>query len=286
VHARPLGTDYYRLTLDSPLPLRVGDRAILRDPGSRALWGVTVLDPQPPGLGRRGAAAARGDALAAHDGTAAAELATRGLVRRGLLRRIGAPSAPLPDGTVEAGEWLLGPAHADELRSRLVAAVVAAGVHGLTPAALAHDLALPDPAVVDALVTPPLRSEGGRIRSTDASLPPALAAALDALRQRLADEPFAAPTAEELTALGLDAAAVAVLHREGHVLRLAPGVVLLPDAPARAVPLLAALPQPFATSAARQALGTSRRVALPLLSHLDGTGRTRRLPDDTRVLRT
>ena len=32
--------------------------------------------------------------------------------------------------------------------------------------------------------------------------------------------------------------------------------------------VLAALPQPFTTSEARQALGTTRRVAIPLLEHL------------------
>ncbi|HLS73107.1 MAG TPA: GTP-binding protein, partial [Actinomycetaceae bacterium] len=53
-HLRPLGTDLARLTLPSPLPLRIGDRALLRDPGTRRLWGVTVLDPAPPPLRRRG----------------------------------------------------------------------------------------------------------------------------------------------------------------------------------------------------------------------------------------
>ena len=43
--------------LDRPLPLRIGDRALLRDPGSRASRGVTVLDVAPPPLRRRGAAA-------------------------------------------------------------------------------------------------------------------------------------------------------------------------------------------------------------------------------------
>jgi selenocysteine-specific elongation factor len=62
-------------------------------------------------------------------------------------------------------------------------------------------------------------------------------------------------------------------------------VVLLPGADDRAVSVLAGLPSPFSTSAARQALGTSRRVALPLLAHLDRTGRTVRLADDTRRLR-
>jgi len=46
--------------------------------------------------------------------------------------------------------------------------------------------------------------------------------------------------------------------------------------------VLAGLPQPFTTSQARQALDTSRRVVLALLAHLDRTGRTVRLPDDTR----
>lgn len=284
VHARPLGEDFYRLTLDTALPLRVGDRAILRDPGSRTLWGVTVLDPQPPMLGRRGAAATRTRALAAHDGTAAAELVTRGVARRSQLRRIGIALDPLPEATVETGDWLVDPGRAGELRARLIALVDAAGVTGVTPAAAAHELGLPDPAIVDALVTEPLRSEAGRIRSVDASLPPALSRAVETLRSRLSDDPFAAPTAEELQSFGLDAGAIGVLHRDGHLLRLAPNVVLLPDAPARAVALLARLPQPFTASAARQALGTSRRVVLPLLVHLDATGRTLRLPDDTRRL--
>ena len=66
--------------------------------------------------------------------------------------------------------------------------------------------------------------------------------------------------------------------------RLADNVVLLPDALDEAVRVLAALPQPFTLSAARQALGTTRRVAVPLLELLDRRGLTRRLPDDVRVV--
>jgi selenocysteine-specific elongation factor len=94
-----------------------------------------------------------------------------------------------------------------------------------------------------------------------------------------------APDVPTLQELGLDDATAARLHRAGLVLRVAPGVVLLPGADDQAVDVLAGLPSPFSTSAARQALGTSRRVALPLLSHLDRTGRTVRLADDTRRLR-
>jgi selenocysteine-specific elongation factor len=49
--------------------------------------------------------------------------------------------------------------------------------------------------------------------------------------------------------------------------------------------VLSGLAEPFSVSEARQALDTSRRVALPLLAHLDRSGRTVRLPDDRRRLR-
>jgi selenocysteine-specific elongation factor len=288
VHVRPLGARLCRLTLDRALPLRIGDRAILRDPGSRTLWGVLVLDPAPPALRRRGAAAARARALEAHDGSPLAELRLRGVVRRSLLERAGAPLDPLPAGTVTAGDWLVGPELAEELRARLTRLVGTTGAldDGVTPAGAANALDLPDPALVSALVAPPLRSDRGRIvKHGRPALPPELAAAVDAVRQQLAEAPFAAPDAGRLAELGLDARAVAVLHRRGHLLRLGDGVVLLPGATERAVAVLRALPQPFTTSEARQALGTSRRVALPLLAHLDRIGRTVRLPDDRRRLR-
>jgi selenocysteine-specific elongation factor len=287
VHARPLGNGFARLVLRRPLPLRVGDRAILRDPGSRALWGVRILDPAPPPLRRRGAAAQRAQALAGHDGTLAAELRIRGVVRRSVLRRAGAPVDGLPDGAVSVGDWLAGPEVAGTWRERLADLVAAAGAGDpLTTAAAAHRLGLPDPDLVEALVAPPLRLDRGRIvdaGSTD--LEPRLQAALDRLVDELAEAPFSAPSAERLLTLGLDARTTAILHRSGHLLRLADKVVLLPGADDLAVEVLGALAQPFTASEARTALGTSRRVALPLLAHLDDSGRTVRLADDSRRLR-
>jgi selenocysteine-specific elongation factor len=61
--------------------------------------------------------------------------------------------------------------------------------------------------------------------------------------------------------------------------------VLAPGADAQAAAILATLPQPFTTAQARQALDTTRRVAIPLLEHLDRSSVTRRLPDDRRELR-
>ena len=62
-------------------------------------------------------------------------------------------------------------------------------------------------------------------------------------------------------------------------------IVLAPGAEAEAARALAALPQPFTAADARQALGTTRRVAIPLLEYLDRAGITQRLPDDRRRVR-
>jgi selenocysteine-specific elongation factor len=113
-------------------------------------------------------------------------------------------------------------------------------------------------------------------------LPPDVRDAVDALRQELLAFPFAAPTADRLRELGLDDRALGAADRSGLVRRIAPGIVLLPDALDAAVVRLRELEQPFTTGAARERLATSRRVALPLLDQLDRAGRTRRLPDDRR----
>jgi selenocysteine-specific elongation factor len=287
VRVRPLGDGFARLALTEPLPLRVGDRALLRDPGSRALWGVEVVDPLPPPLRRRGAASARAVALSQDDGSVEAEIERRGVVRRSELRRLGVVLKELPAGTVEAGDWLLSPARASALRARLVTIVDAADPAAPAPtvAALTRRLGLPEPVLVHLLVAPPLRLERGTVlgRAHD-RLPAALEHALAAVRASLAAAPFAAPDRSALRELGLDTRALAVLERHGHVLRLEDDVVLLPDAVEAAAALLHELPQPFSTSDARRALATSRRVAIPLLQHLDRLGRTKRLPDDRRVL--
>jgi selenocysteine-specific elongation factor len=85
--------------------------------------------------------------------------------------------------------------------------------------------------------------------------------------------------------LGLGPRAAAAAERAGLLRRLPGNVLLAPDAPERAARILAGLPQPFTTSDARQALGTTRRVAIPLLEWLDRAGVTRRLADDRRTMR-
>lgn len=290
VRSRPLAGDdgaLVRLSLPRAVPFRVGDRALLRDPGSRRVWGVRVLDPEPPPLDRRGAAAARarvlGEVSPAPDLTG--ELERRGLVAVGLLDRLGVPTAPLPAGAVEADGTLVSASRAAALAREVVELV------GRHDTAHPLDRGVPVPAVAERLGVPaavvaavaPLVA-GGRVVTGAAApgLPAELERALADLAADLAEDPFAAPPADRLAALGLDARRTAAAAKAGRLLRLAPNVVLLPGADAAAVERLRELPQPFTTSEARQRLGTSRRVVLPLLEHLDRTGRTRRLPDDRR----
>jgi selenocysteine-specific elongation factor len=289
VRIRPLGKDTARLRLDRALPLRLGDRALLRDPGlHRLAGGVTVLDVAPPPLRRRGAAAARAATLATMDGRPEErdELRRRLLVRRGELRRMGVPASTAP----VAGDWLADPEHWAALGARLAAEVARyALTHPLEPGVPVEELRrildLPDRALVEALVRAPLASRGGRVLTGEAArLPDAVARAVERVRADLAERPFAAPEAARLAELGLGPRQIAAAVRAGALLRLVDTVVLAPDAVDVATAVLAKLPQPFTLSDARQALGTSRRVAVPLLELLDRQHRTRRLPDDRRVV--
>ena len=295
VTVRPLGEDTARLTLGRPLPLRVGDRAVLREPGgTRVPCAVTVLDVRPPRLTRRGAGRARAEELATTtgrpDGTA--ELRRRRLVRRGELLAMGVP----PPAEPVAGDWLADAGHWARLRARLAEEVERhAGQHpmepGLPAEAARHLLGLPDRLLVDALARTPgrpgLRYRHGRLYGADAgpTLPPALREAVDAVRRDLTRAPFRAPEADRLSELGLTRKALAAAVTAGALLRVGDAVVLLPGADTEAAAVLARLPQPFTLSEARRALDTTRRVAVPLLEHLDARGLTERVDDQRRRCR-
>jgi selenocysteine-specific elongation factor len=287
---RPLGVDTARLRLSTALPLRIGDRALLRDPGRHHVaGGVTVLDVAPPPLRRRGTAAARAAELSTMDGLPdeRAELRRRGLVRRAELERMGVPVTLAP----VAGEWLADPARWSALRAALVGQVTAyVRDHPLEPGApveaLRHALDLPDRVLVDALVAPPLLARAGRVglAGQSSGLPEPVARAVERVRAELAGQPFRAPEAARLVELGLGPRELAAAVRAGALVRVADGVVLLPGAVEAAAKVLSGLPQPFTLSDARKALDTTRRVAVPLLELLDRRGATRRLPDDRRVV--
>ncbi len=284
VRLRPLGDDVVRLQLSRPLPLRAGDRALLRDPGLQSVAaGVLVLDADPPELRRRGAAASRARDLAGGVPDLAQEVARRGAVLRSDLEALGLTG----DAGLAVGDWLVDPPLWGRWTTALTEAVDA---HDRTQPGLPHEAArqtvgLPSAALLAPLVQAAgLESAAGRVRrpGTVVEVAPGVAA----LEQRLAADPFDAPEQDDLDALRLGVRELAAAETAGRLLRVVgvggQVIVLLPDAPARAMRVLAGLPQPFTLSAARQALGTTRRVAVPLLELTDARGWTRRLDGSLR----
>ncbi|MFI9595509.1 selenocysteine-specific translation elongation factor [Nonomuraea sp. NPDC052265] len=283
VRLRPLGAGTARLTLARPLPLRAGDHGLLRDPGRRMIAaGVRVLDVRPIPLRRRGAAAVRGAALAGVTVPTAADLLRwHGLLSRAELTAMGAA----PGGPPVAGDWFADPGHWSELR-RSLTEQVSQRDQGITVEAAARLLGLPDRRLARALVAEPLTIRAGVIVNGDqarAPMPPPVEQAVARLRTDLAGRPFDAPTVERLAELKLTGAALTAAVRAAALLPIGRNVVLLPDAPGLAVAVLSTLPAPFTVSQARTALGTSRRVAVPLLEYLDAQGHTRRVDNESRI---
>ena len=291
VRVRPLGTGSARLTLSRPLPLQTDDRAILSDRNRHHLpRGVVVLDADPIPLRRRGAAAARAAELAGLTGTptVADHVRWRGAVRTADLAAWGVTGEPSA-GTARVREWLIDHDHWQRCGAALTTAVrarVAAHPHDpyLAVEAAVTAAGVPDATLIGPLARAQRLTVTGRgigMPGRGASLGPAEAAVRE-LEMALQATPFLAPDRAELDRLRLGNRELATAAALGRVLRLQSDVVVLPDAPARAMRVLSALEQPFTTSQARQALSTTRRVVIPLLEHLDGRGWTERLDTDHR----
>lgn len=295
VHLRPLGPGIARITLRDPLPVQAGDRAILRDPGRQSIVaGALVLDADPPPLTRRGAAARRAATLAAATGRPdpRAEIERRGAVPRRHLDALGIQLGDLGAAREIAG-WLV----AASTWTRWVAAAPAALDEWLESSPLAQGIPIDALRrrldVPDRDLLPPVLAEAGlRVldgRVTRLGGAVALGNADRAVREveeRLRSTPFDAPERDELQALCLGRRELAAAERAGRLLRIDDDIVLLPSAPDDAMAALRDLPQPFTASEARQALGTTRRVAIPLLEYLDGHGHTERVDQQRRRVRS
>ena len=322
-HVRPLSGDYARLSLAHPLPLQLLDCFVVRSPGGRHVSaGVQVIDVYPPELARRGAARRRAEELALlADGnsagrdrndsspsdatTTAAASASPFTDPATYVQRVGyVPVAQLqragfnvgdlktpPQGIIAFRQWWIAARQITRWKNQLLVALekhaqdnpLAAGM----PRKAAMDAldlredALLGIAVAAAKVEPAdglLRLPGHKVDLGEAE------ASVVKLETWLADDPFAAPEADELQELRLGAKQLAAAENAGRLLRLSHGIVLLPSAVQEAKKRIAQLEQPFTLSAARKALSTTRRVAIPLLEYLDEQGITRRVDSGLREL--
>lgn len=324
-HVRPLSADYARLSLAHPLPLQLLDRFVVRSPGGRHVSaGVQVIDVYPPELNRRGAARRRAEELALladanpSDATTTAAASPShatstpaaspspftdptayvqrvGYVPVAKLQRAGFavddPAVP-PQGIIAFRQWWIAARQITRWKNQLL---VALGKHaqdnplaaGMPRKAAMDALDVEEDALLGiAVVAAKVEQADGVLRLPGHKVDLGAAeASVAKLESWLADDPFAAPEADELQELRLGAKQLAAAENAGRLLRLGQGIIVLPSAPQQAKQRIAQLEQPFTLSAARKALGTTRRVAIPLLEHLDEQGITRRLDGGLRELR-
>jgi selenocysteine-specific elongation factor len=313
------GEGYVRVESEHPVALAAGDRFVLREAGRRAtVAGGVVLDPAPPARPRgpveRAARAeqlrARGEALHRSDRGALVLLhvAERGATTAEVAEAaVGAAPGTVAQACREAALVDLGGAvaHPEALRrwGDATAEVLArhhrehpvdrmapkdVPLRAVTAQGCPEALA---PAVLDALVrSGALAAEGPGLRlpSHRVELTPEQAAARDRLLAALGEAPFSPPSlSAAAAAAGADASLVRELQAAGRIVRLEPDLGLLASAVEDAVLMLRRAYEaegPLTAARAKDVLGTSRKYALPLLEHLDRTGRTRR-EGDVRVVR-
>jgi selenocysteine-specific elongation factor len=244
-----------RLGLPVALPLLPGDRFVLRDSGSgTTVGGGEVLDGDPVLRPSRAAPTRSVDRV----------VAERGWVDVEDLERLTGERRP-----PSLGRWAVDPDALATARKSLRERVLASGAAGIDVALLdEQDRALL--ARDDQLTT-----TSGRARPAGVADPyeghPFLAA--------LAQAPFTPPPAD---AEGVERAEVRELARRGLVVErdgIAFHPTALDEAAVVAARLIAADPDGFTVAEFRDAVGTSRRFALPLLAMLDERGVTRRRGD-------
>jgi selenocysteine-specific elongation factor len=252
----PGATGAVRLFLPDPLPLLPGDRYVLRDMGrGETIGGGEILDvdPQLPA------------ARAQPDRSVDRVVQERGRVTVDELERLTGERR-----TASLASWVTDPKAVTATAARLVATVGEAGPLGVDVAELDEW----ERAVLETVAE--LTVDQGRIRpagATDHLVDHPFIALLEAA-------PFDPPAADDV-----DRAVLTELVRRGLVL-VADGNWYAPsavDAAAVVVAdLLARQPDGVTVAEVRDALETSRKHALPLLSLLDQQGVTRRR-DDVRI---
>jgi selenocysteine-specific elongation factor len=244
-----------RLHLPIALPLVPGDRYVLRESGrSETVGGGEILDIAPALRASR----------AQPDRSVDRVIAERGWVDAGELERLTGERRP-----ATVGRWVVDPDALADTVDRLRAMVNAAGPLGLDVAALDER----DRAVLSTLDA--VHVTGGRAATAGVGDPLAghpFVAALEAA-------PFMPPGATEL---GVDRAELRELVRRDLVVEQ-DGVWFAPaaidQAAATVGALLRARPEGVTVAEVREALGTTRKWAVPLLTVLDARGVTRRRGD-------
>ena len=304
------GTALAQLRLATAVYAGVGDRLVIRDASQqRTLAGGRVLDVggQRRGYDRPARRASLGRRVTADlTGFVLAELVDRAAVARPAVlvrsRWSASAIATAVDALVRDGRAVAAGAFvvdADRWATWMATLAEAVDAHhrdrpehvGVTLADLraAAGGLVPEAALVDAVVAGLLDGRGfvRRLASVARAghrpaLPPHLAAAGARVRTALAAKPLEPPNRRELTPTATDRAAVQFLIDTGEAVAVGEELVLLAsavDAAAAAVRARVAAGGPASASDLKSAVGTTRRVMVPLLEWFDRHGVTRRVGD-------
>jgi selenocysteine-specific elongation factor len=320
-HEVPPGQDaLVRLHLERPLVLDPFEPVVLRDSGrDETVGGGRVLDPFP--LGPVHGTAGRVRRIEELEAREAAAASPAGLLERVLAERGVVPLAELPvlaagpaalaaplaaatgSGRAVRSRTLAWTAAAfQEAQAAVLEAVarhhraepLAAGLpaQAARTAALTHGARPPAAAgaeVLEALLADgSLAADGPAVRlpGHGVRLDPAQQAVHDRVAGVLEAGGVEVLTEAALAELGADRRMTAVLVRLDLLVAIAPGLYLGRSTLERAVQELRrafANGRPFAATEAKEALGTTRKTAIPLLEHLDRSGVTVRQGDLRRL---
>lgn len=280
-------TDAYVLSLESRLPMVMGDRVIIRETGRRAVvGGGIVLDPLPGRHTAPGSATLLEEAVRlGRTDMANALVDVHGMLDAADVRR--ASGGGHPSSAVRAGSRWIAPDRIEELGDRL--ATMVDDYHerhprrpGVPKSEAASRMAVTAD-VVDAIVDrrEDIGERSGCIarQSFRAELDATETAAWETVRRDL-EATFDVPRA---SAIDLDPEVVHLLIRRGDLVRITEDLVFTSAQAAAIIERVAELPEGFTVAEFRDHFGMARRQAVPTLEWLDGIGRTRRDGDGRTV---
>ncbi|MEX2419716.1 MAG: SelB C-terminal domain-containing protein, partial [Acidimicrobiia bacterium] len=286
---RSIGAGVVLIDLDGEVPLRAGDRYILREVGRGAVTGGgRVLDPRPAGRTRavRNTLGHLAKEVTTADDAASRLLAVRGVAAvSDLAADTGGGS---PDDAVITGGIAVSPETHRATSQRAVEVVGAFHEEnpfkpGMPRATLARELGL-GADTLDAIIAAlgGVVVDGAAVRLADHR--PAAAATDDPgwgkARAVLDGSGAAPPRADEL---GLHPDAARALVASGDLISVGP-FAYLPETIDSLLETVATLPDGFTVGDFRDTIGITRKHAIPLLEWLDDRGVTRRVGDG-RVVR-
>lgn len=295
----PDGEAFVRFTVTQPLVLDAFDRFVVREAGRRqTVGGGIVLDVAPPRarpdrvpdrvkdlvrraaggdrealptflVEERGAVTAAESALLTGSDAVGGDVAGAWFVQRSVHEAVdrelgGWLETWHRDRPLEEGAEL------GEARKVVVRALRAAGA----PA---------DPELIDAVLDD-LAARGETSRSATTIRLASHQVDLDARGDDVAgllsaisgEHETAPPTVRQLVAAGFGLDVIDAAARAGVVVRLSPDLVIAPSLVDRAFDAVREAREGITLSALREALGTTRKYAVPLAEHLDRRGMTRR----------